>query len=669
MKRRSALLAATIIALLFATVGILSCRDSTPCMDNVRDAENAYRLIHDGNMPLHGSVGGCFALNPPGIAFGYVLGFLVAPHDPGLAERIGAAAMFFGTLIGLCFWLERRAGFLATLLAMAIFAIGSDGVFFATSLWPRSNPFFFVWMLYALTRWIESNDGRYLAAALFFYAAGLYWFMEMAPAIFVIPVLYLAYKPAINLRWLGIAAVASVVVWSPYLAFEAGRNFSDVKSLATQKAPSNLPDVASIYGRGNKPIDASESERFRNGASITSGETDIGVDRWFETPEWGTVWFQTGERWLLGEPGYVFYSGKLGGWTFQSATSGRIVLQGRKGWEKGAHTVPFPTMRKFMGTETSQIVAYRAVHFSPFANFASGNNVTLWALQVLVTLAAMAYALRKSDLGMSVASVFHARRAQDRSDVIPGSNRVLWSVLFAGTFVPIVAQTLLIPHGELFTSGRRFWWLWAAEAATIACALSAIRIRGRAVILPAGLAATILFACNPRLKDAAEQAFLPSSTIATTGKHAEDVDEVAYDPVNDAPCRGGCSREAIDELARILKSEGRESARIGYDMNFYPWQMETRLVDGKSKCFAEWDLTLEIRHGIRNSDTSAEGLSVDDEFVIFSPDYGYISRVNPVPAKRWSMTIDGSMSEMKMIARAGRYEIWRRNESKLDSSM
>ena len=405
MKRHSALLAATIIALLFATVGILSCQDSTLGMDNVRDAENAYHLLHNGKMPLYGSVGGCFALNPPGLAFGYVPGFLFAPHDPCLAERIGAAAMFYGTLIGLCFWLERRAGFHATLLAMVIFAVGSDGVFFATSLWPRSNPFFFVWMLYALTRWTESNDGRYLAAALRVYAAGLYWFMEMAPAIFAVPVLYPVYKPSISLRWLGIAAVATVVMWSPYFAFEAGRDFSDIKSLAAQKAPLNLPDVASVYGDPyNRPIDAGEAKRLNNGASNTEADTNVGVDRWFETPEWGTVWFQTEERWFLGEPGYVFYSDKLGGWTFQSVTSGRIILQGHNDWEKNACAVPFPTMRKLIGTGKPHIISNRALHFAPSANFASGNNAALWTLQVLMALCAMAYALWKSDLGRSAAA-------------------------------------------------------------------------------------------------------------------------------------------------------------------------------------------------------------------------------------------------------------------------
>ena len=159
----------------------------------------------------------------------------------------------------------------------------------------------------------------------------------------------------------------------------------------------------------------------------------------------------------------------------------------------------------------------------------------------------------------------------------------------------------------------------------------------------------------------AKQAFLPSSITAAPGKNAEGGDDPAYEPAtNLAPCKGGCNRAAIDELARILKSEGRESARIGYDINFYPWQMETRLVDGKSKCFAEWDLTLEIRHGIRNSDISAEGLSIDDDFVIFSPDYSYISRKNPIPAKRWSMTIDGSEPKMEVVAKAGGYEILRR---------
>lgn len=221
-------------------------------------------------------------------------------------------------------------------------------------------------------------------------------------------------------------------------------------------------------------------------------------------------------------------------------------------------------------------------------------------------------------------------------------------------------QTLLIPRGEFFNSERRFWWLWGVEAATIACFLSTVFIRRKPLLLSIASLTVITFACNPRLKDLAEKASPGTLAAAIRGAESNLTNEFSTQVGSIVPCAGGSNREAIDALANILKRDGRDRERIGYDMNFYPWQMETRLADGKSKNFEDWDLALQIRHGIQNLDTSAEGISEDDEYVVFSPDYNYTSMQNPIPAKRWALHNGDAKTRMERIAIAGGYEIWKK---------
>ncbi len=86
---------------------------------------------------------------------------------------------------------------------------------------------------------------RYLAAALMTWLTGMFVFMEVAPAVFILPVVWALYRPPVRSRGLAAATALAVLMWYPYLRFEATRGFADIRSqlLLQSLAPASWSDV------------------------------------------------------------------------------------------------------------------------------------------------------------------------------------------------------------------------------------------------------------------------------------------------------------------------------------------------------------------------------------------------------------------------------------------
>lgn len=628
------------VTLVYTLCSLTSRYDAPAEMDEVRDVQNAWELVHEGKMPRHGAVSSLHALTTPGISFAYVPGILLAPGNPAAAERIGASCMFLGTLLGLWIWLEGRFGKWSAALAILLFSAGSIGAFFAVSLWPRAHPFFYVWMLYFLTLWVERRGPVFLAAAIVTYAVGCYWFMEFAPAILILPVLYCLYRPPLGLRWLAGAFVVSLLIWSPYLVYESGCSFADLKSILTQTARPRPPNSTAYYDAGNTLVDAAFADSVIRGESrgdVIPKKRVEDCDRWFETKEWGTVWFQVQERWYLGEPGYVFYSDRLGGWIFQSVTSGRILLPEHTEWEPEPHEVAFPSTRQLtpMSGGWRKRLEAKAMAFAPLNGLVAGKSFGLFVWHLLFFVTALAYALHKSALGRRAIDAFRALWNRTRG-ITASTEGAGWSVLLLGTILPAIALCIVMRNESIFDGERRFWWIWGAGAALMGCAAGGMSIRKHRPVVLLGLLAVATLSLNTRTQTLAKGVF---------GRE---------------PGYAGSAEAALDTLAKIIRDDGKTAAFIGYDINLYSWQSEGRLSDGVTKSFEELDQYLLMRHGIRNLDTTAEGISPQDEYVLHSTDYGYVSKNNILPSLRWNMTINGSLPPTEVAAKSGIYEIRRR---------
>ena len=111
----------------------------------------------------------------------------------------------------------------AAALVVLLYGLSHHGLFLAGSLWPNGRPEVYAWLEYLASLWVKRDDARYGAAALAVWALGMYVDMALAPAFFVLPVVWLVYGPPIRLRpWL-VAVAGVLVVWSPYLGLQAAR--------------------------------------------------------------------------------------------------------------------------------------------------------------------------------------------------------------------------------------------------------------------------------------------------------------------------------------------------------------------------------------------------------------------------------------------------------------
>src|SRR5207245_1034394 len=151
--------------------------------------------------------------------------------NPRLFEFPAAWALHLLTLWGI-FKLARPAfGTAAAYTATALFGLSEIGLFYATSLWPRGHPCFYVWMAYWLQRWAREREPWALPLATTIWAAGMYVSPEIAPAAILVPVVWYVYRPPIQ-STLSIAAIAvCLFMWWPYLGFESSRNFIDLRAL------------------------------------------------------------------------------------------------------------------------------------------------------------------------------------------------------------------------------------------------------------------------------------------------------------------------------------------------------------------------------------------------------------------------------------------------------
>jgi hypothetical protein len=620
-----------------------------PHYDLLWDTMNAHRLVTEGTIPEHGCVSGLFSFNPPGISYGFLPGMLIFPHRPVAAERVGAALLFVGTLCGLFLLVYPRLGGWAVSGTLLVFSFASGGMFFLTTLWPRGHVFFAVWILLFATLWVERRRSRWLAAAFVTYAAGMYWFMEIAPLIVLVPALWLVYRPPVRLRGMLAAVALSLLLWLPYLRFEAGRGFVDLKSLLTVSyAPGDFSVQKAVGDPSHYLIRSWEIPEIR-ARSATQSDAEAKKKEggfWLSTREWGTVWAQWGLCRYLDEDGFIFYCTPKNDWYFQSVESGRILRRGGTEWERGSYLVDYPgyEVRAERPGFSWPILREKLKSFAPFYLLGDGQSFGTWLWHALLFFGTLCIVLWKASprallrrAGQRWRSLFSAEQGEGAGLSEGGDSGAIWAVLLLGWLLPVMLLLVLLGWHGMWGGERRFLWLWAVQAPILGCALSAPLLGRWRPALAVAVVALGTLSANPLTRRTLDDAF-----SAAPGHWLRNEDK------------------AIDALAAAVRAEGRNAARIGYDTNQIEWLAQLRNVDGVSKFGIEWDVSLLLRHGITNLDTSPEGLSADDDFRVFSPQYE-IPR-SDFAQNRWSMTIDGSLPPMEKIAEAGGYQVLKKKK-------
>jgi hypothetical protein len=83
-------------------------------------------------------------------------------------------------------------------------------------------------MLYFLIRWVRDRAPHAFSAALLLAGLGMYVYFTIAPALVAMALIALIYRRPISWRSLVATSAALIIVWWPYLRFEAGRGFTDI---------------------------------------------------------------------------------------------------------------------------------------------------------------------------------------------------------------------------------------------------------------------------------------------------------------------------------------------------------------------------------------------------------------------------------------------------------
>ena len=223
-------LAIATIAIVGLALGLQGWRSRSPAIDMVPHITDAVEFVRAGRIPVKGTLSSFGVYTPPGVTWLLVPGVLVW-NDPRLFEFAGTSVLHLGTLLGLFLIAQRAFGQRIALLTVCVYGLSTLGLFFATSLWPRGHPFFYVWFTLCLQRWIHARNTPALGAALVVWGVGMYEFMEIATAVLLVPLFWYLYRPPVRPLPIVAAVLATGLVWMPYLTFEQTRGFSDLRAL------------------------------------------------------------------------------------------------------------------------------------------------------------------------------------------------------------------------------------------------------------------------------------------------------------------------------------------------------------------------------------------------------------------------------------------------------
>ncbi len=583
-----------------------------PDPDLTPDIRSAYALLDHGRIPEHGVLTSLLSYAPPGAAWLDVPGAAWF-GDVRLVTYAGAAALYLGTLVGIWVLGRRFVDPSSAAVATAVYALSDRGLYMLRMHGPRGEPFFFVWMTYLCAQWVTRRDGRWLAAALLTFAAGMYVFLELAPAGVAILALGLVFRPPVRLRWLGAAVVLAAILWFPYLRFEANRRFVDLRSQALV-TPIVPPAVSSAFcdpGRAGA-LAGADAQGGETGGSRPSG--------------------------IAGSAGR------------------RLLAFGRGLVANVPIAVDAVTVVLSVLTMIGMVAVGRLTRRPTLTKIVSSRNRILDGLGLCLCAAALA--------GEPLVHRVFPSGAPFEPYTIASVHILLWFVAFSGVallsrrrlwrLIDGVAQriqpprdavavvvSLLVPWAILACvaeHGRddRFVFLWPVQVLMLAAVLVAMA-RGSGRARAAGSLAAVALALA-LVWDPLSTAFRNARAEGWAGRDAPRV-------------------QAIDALAATIRATGRSRAVVGYVLPVsQTWGWRFTAADPVYRPGTNLDLLLRRPHGIENLERCAEGFSDEDEYRLVAP--------AALPRDGRGSAAVGGDPGFQVLATVGGFQIWQRAEAK-----
>ena len=568
--------------------------------DHVNFIAAASQLLSDGILPDRGDVSSYFAFATPGTAWLLVPGMLVF-EDPRLYEAVGSAGLYIGTLFGLLLLARMCFGNRCAYLSVLLYGLSRNGLFHAGSLWSIGHPFFYVWMVYFCLLWVQRNNSNYLAAAAVMWSAGMYVDMVLAPAIFAIPAIWVIYRPQLRVAPLLLGALTVLAIWYPFLRFESGRNFVDLKAVVARQSILQIDYKDSwcnptlVVRSLTEPSGVSGVERRFASLKIAAASAPPSPPTWLET-----VKKQIRLRSTTLKEGLVFNFDQM---TFTPLTAIPLSLlalatllasaaQGsarlfrdanNRNWVNWIRRVAWMLLflpivvneafiARFLSTrgilDRSLVLDIRMLQAG---SLLAGVALLRWRRQVATLLHRMA--VEPGTEGAEVAS--------------PGS-----TLLALALVVPWLALIMVVEVDR----AERYFWMMPVQLMLIVAAVTWIPERlgwPRSVAWLAQACLTLLLLTHPWVMSPV-QAWARNGW---SGPRAIDI-------------------QAVDYIASQVRAQARSTVAIGYHTYIAGFMAMMNVADPRYKVGAELDLFLKYRYGISNSNQCAEGVSATDEYRI-----------------------------------------------------
>jgi hypothetical protein len=405
--------------------------------------------------------------------------------------------------------------------------------------------------------------------------------MEMAPAILVIPALWLARRPSVRLAPLIVTGVAAVIIWFSYLQFESRRGFADVMSQIRRER------INAVFEQSwcDPMLIPAEWRRDQSAthASLSASQSAPGRVR---TRQWiaekagvvaGNVFTNFRNSRVPGASLILFVLTVAGSAMLLADASARRLDESDR-WSRWLKWLG-------IGAGLAAIIVNEATVarvVAPDGTLEGSSAAAIRIAQAVLLTAALVLVSCRRLIAAALASALRAWRTSAAAALPAAGFAILglvipWALLF------------LVSEDE-----RRFWWLWPLQVVPLAASVTYVptRLGMRRWVVPIGSLAVVgLVAANPVLLSRLEG-------WTRHGWSGDDAMEI----------------DVVDRIAARMKTGGERQAAIGYDVDFWRFVAAFNVADARYKVGSDFDLLLKYRHGVANLNRCPEGVSPQDEY-------------------------------------------------------
>jgi hypothetical protein len=572
-----------LIAALGVLVALQGWKTRIPNFDVLTTIDAAKNFLDSWHVPDTGVVTSFGSFTPPGATWLMIPGVLIF-RDPRLFEYIGSLGLYLGALCGIFVLARRHLGWRCALLAVALYAFSELGLRASSSVWQRYPIHCFtVWFAYCIVRWVEEDAPVFLGIALLTWAAGMYVFMEMAPAVLAAPVIWLLYRPSVRVAPVLAAIVSALVLWYPYIRYEQVHHLVDVRSQVLRERVQHGPFNASWCDPGVSPAGWQQDVEHAGGAQTSRVSLPRAARLWLSE----RISVMTSELILANFRGTPPISG-VPYILFLLTVSGTAVLfiesLGGRSLETGN---PAVLVQRITWLGTALVVTglilneqWLARYVAPDGALEPSSIMVIRAFQAVLLTTGVTLILWRNGVATEI------RHAM-----------VKWSATGPRASGSVLALVLWVPWVALLmvaTAERRLGWLWPLQVIPLAACVTYV---------PRRLGA-------PRWATRLGSAVLAGVVLGNP---------VLLSRVRDWMDHGWSGRDAMeveltDRIAAMVQSTGFRDASIGYEIEVWQFMATYHDIDPRYKVGADLDLLLRYRHGITNRDHCAEGFSASDQY-------------------------------------------------------